>query len=51
MAGGQAGVDRAIEILSEEIVRTMKLLGVGSVGELAPHHVTQLRRLASVATE
>jgi L-lactate dehydrogenase (cytochrome) len=42
MAGGRAGVDRAIEILSDEIVRTMKLLGVRSLDELEPTHVTQL---------
>ncbi len=46
MAGGRAGVDRAIEILSEEIVRTMKLLGVTSIAELNPGHVTQLHRVA-----
>ena len=46
MAGGRAGVDRAITILSDEIVRTMKLLGVASLDELEPGHVTQLRRLA-----
>lgn len=45
MAGGRAGVDRSIEILSEEICRTMKLLGVGSLAELGPQHVTQLERL------
>jgi L-lactate dehydrogenase (cytochrome) len=45
MAGGQAGVDRAIGILSEEIVRTMKLLGATSLDELEPAHVTQLHRL------
>lgn len=45
MAGGRAGVDRAIAILSGEIVRTMKLLGVASLEELSPRHVTQLRRL------
>jgi L-lactate dehydrogenase (cytochrome) len=50
MAGGRAGVDRAIQILSEEVTRTMKLLGVGSVAELEPGHVTQLRRLAPVST-
>ena len=44
MAGGRAGVDRAIDILSEEIVRTMKLLGVRSLTELEPAHVTQLHR-------
>ena len=48
MAGGRAGVDRAIEILSEEIVRTMKLLGVSSIDELEPRHVTQLTRLVPV---
>ncbi len=45
MAGGRAGVDRAIEILSEEVIRTMKLLGAHSIGELEPGHVTQLARL------
>ncbi|MCG5433225.1 alpha-hydroxy-acid oxidizing protein [Mycobacterium sp. MYCO198283] len=44
MAGGEAGVDRAIEILRAEIVRTMKLLGVASLDELGPQHVTQLSR-------
>lgn len=45
MAGGEAGVDRAIEILSGQVSRTMRLLGVTSVDELTPHHVTQLHRL------
>lgn len=45
MAGGREGVDRAIEILRGEIVRTMKLLGVRSLDELEPGHVTQLQRL------
>jgi len=39
MAGGEAGVRRATEILTEDIVRTMKLLGVSSVDELNPDHV------------
>ena len=34
MAGGRAGVDRAIEILSTQLVRTMRLLGVTSLDEL-----------------
>ena len=46
MAGGRAGVDRAIAILAEEITRTMKLLGARSLEELEPAHVTQLERLA-----
>ncbi|GAA2088707.1 alpha-hydroxy-acid oxidizing protein [Aeromicrobium tamlense] len=45
MAGGRQGVDRTIEILETEIVRTMKLLGASSIAELEPAHVTQLRRL------
>lgn len=45
MAGGRAGVDRAIQILRDQVVRTMKLLQVPSVAELNPGHVTQLRRL------
>ncbi|MGU3431973.1 alpha-hydroxy acid oxidase [Actinomycetes bacterium M1A6_2h] len=45
MAGGRAGVDRMIEILSGEIVRTMQLLQVNSIDELNPSHVTQLARL------
>lgn len=45
MAGGREGVDRAIEILSSQIKRTMRLLGVTSLTELEPGHVTQLERL------
>ena len=48
MAGGRAGVERAIAILREEIERTMKLLGVSAIGELEPRHVTQLTRLVPV---
>jgi len=50
MAGGRAGVDRAIEILSEGIVRTMKLLGAKSIAELNPGHVTQLSRFTTHRT-
>ena len=45
MAGGRAGVDRALAIFSEQITRTMKLLQVKHIEELTPRHVTQLRRL------
>jgi L-lactate dehydrogenase (cytochrome) len=45
MAGGRAGVDRAIEILTGQLTRTMKLLGVTCLEELSPRHVTQLVRL------
>ncbi len=34
-AGGESGVTTAIEILRTELVRTMKLLGCGSIGELS----------------
>lgn len=45
MAGGREGVDRAIEILGTQVARTMRLLGVKSLHELEPGHVTQLQRL------
>lgn len=46
MAGGRPGVDRAIAILTSQVERTMRLLGVSDVGELNAAHVTQLERLA-----
>ncbi len=45
MAGGRDGVDRAIEILSTQILRTMKLLGVKTVSELRPSHVKVIQSL------
>lgn len=48
MAGGAAGVSRAIDILAEGVHRTMRLLGVTCLEELSPQHVTQLRRLGPV---
>ena len=44
-AGGQAGAERAIEMLKIEIERNMALLGVSSVSEITPDHV---RRVGSV---
>ncbi|MFI5782328.1 alpha-hydroxy-acid oxidizing protein [Nocardia sp. NPDC051570] len=44
MAGGEAGVDRAIGILRTQLTRTMKLLGVASIEELEPAHVCLLDR-------
>ena len=38
-AGGQAGVERALTLLKEEIERDMMLLGVKSVSELKPEHL------------
>lgn len=42
MSGGQQGVERALQILQGEMVRTMKLLGVNSLEELEPKHVRLL---------
>lgn len=39
MAGGREGVDRSIEILKGEMIRTMKLLGTRSLSELNPSYV------------
>jgi L-lactate dehydrogenase (cytochrome) len=47
MAGGRQGVDRTIQILQKDIERTMRLLGVTTLAELQPEHVTQLHRLTS----
>ncbi len=51
MAGGREGVDRAIEILSGQVIRTMKLLQVASLDELNPSHVTQLSRFNRLSQE
>jgi len=40
MAGGREGVDRAVEILRGEMIRTMKLLGTCTLNDLSPEHVT-----------
>ena len=50
MAGGQEGVERSLEILSDQIFRTMRLLGVANIEELSPQHVTQLTRLTEYRT-
>jgi len=44
MAGGQDGVERALEIMRTQMVRNMKLLGVNSLEELTPKHVRFLNR-------
>jgi len=44
MAGGQDGVERALEIMRTQMVRNMKLLGVNSLDELSPKHVRFLNR-------
>jgi len=44
MAGGKPGVDRALEIMRMQIMRTMKLLGARTVSELNPDHVRFIAR-------
>ena len=44
MAGGQDGVEKALEIMRTQMVRNMKLLGVNSLDELTPSHVRFLNR-------
>jgi isopentenyl diphosphate isomerase/L-lactate dehydrogenase-like FMN-dependent dehydrogenase len=44
MAGGQDGVERALEIMRTQMIRNMKLLGVNSLDELTPKHVRFLNR-------
>lgn len=41
-AGGEAGVDRALTLLRDEISRGLGLLGCRSVSELGPQHVQRL---------
>lgn len=45
MAGGLAGVERALEILGSQALRTMQLLGVTKLQDLSSEHVTLLERL------
>lgn len=47
MAGGQAGVSRAIEILRSQLLRTMQLLGVERVDQLNPDHVSLMSAASS----
>jgi L-lactate dehydrogenase (cytochrome) len=49
MAGGRDGVDRTIAILRDQVERTLRLLGVASLDELEPGHVTVLRRLGPLS--
>jgi L-lactate dehydrogenase (cytochrome) len=38
MAGGERGVQRALEILADQVTRTMRLLGVATLDQLTPEH-------------
>jgi L-lactate dehydrogenase (cytochrome) len=44
MAGGEAGVDRALDLLTAQFKSTMQFLGVTSVAELRKHGRDQLSR-------
>lgn len=44
-AGGEAGVDKALQILRDEIVRDMALLGTRNVKEITGSHVRRRRGL------
>jgi L-lactate dehydrogenase (cytochrome) len=48
MAGGEAGVERAVEILRSEYRRGLQLLGLDATSKIASHHVNpQAPRLES----
>lgn len=48
MAGGERGVDKALEILADQVARTMRLLGVSRVEDLTPDHA-RIRRTGTPA--
>jgi len=48
MAGGQDGVERALQILHGQMVRSMKLIGVETLSELKPSHVRILNTHAGL---
>lgn len=41
-AGGQPGVERAIDLLRLEVIRTMTLLGCASCSEISERHISEL---------
>jgi len=42
IAGGQAGVERAITLLRDEIERDLALMGIRSIGEISPDLVRRI---------
>lgn len=48
MAGGRPGVDHTISMLTQQIERTMRLLGVNTLDELEPAHVRQMVRMRCI---
>lgn len=51
MAGGADGVDRMFQIITEQMTRTMRLVGVSSLEELNPSHVVQMERMSTKIQE
>ena len=48
MAGGQAGVERSLEIMRGQMIRSMKLIGVETLDELNPSHIRILNTHAGL---
>ena len=42
-AGGEAGVERCLTIFKTELERTLTLLGVRSLAEIRPEHLTRIQ--------
>lgn len=40
MAGGKRGVDRVLDLMQQQMKRTMRLIGVNEIADLTPEHVT-----------
>jgi L-lactate dehydrogenase (cytochrome) len=39
MAAGELGVEKAMKIIQEDLIRTMSLLGASSISELTADHI------------
>ena len=44
-AGGQRGVERALQLLTSEVERSMALLGVNSIGDINSEHLVHVKNL------
>lgn len=44
-AGGQAGVERALDLIRTEVVRTLTLLGCASIKDVGERHIADLSRM------
>ena len=42
-AGGQAGVERSIDLLKQEVLRSMALLGASSISDISSRHIVKRR--------